>query len=149
MQDTAYVARSAYEFWNARDFGSFADLFSDDSEFLLVGSGMRFSGPAGAREFASMWADALPDGKVEIEHMIVAGEYAVVEFTGRGTHTGPLRTSERTIEATGRSITLSFCEVIKVSGGKIHSVRSYFDSGSLMMQLGLMAEAGAETRVRT
>ena len=96
-----------------------------------------------------MWAYAFPDGRIEVDHMIAAGDFVVVEYVGRGTHAGPLRGSGRTVSPTGRSITLDICDVLEIRDGMIRSARSYFDSGSLMMQLGLMAEAGAETRVRT
>ena len=40
----------------------------------------------------TLWATGFPDGRVEIENVIEDGDKVVLEFTGRGTHTGPLRT---------------------------------------------------------
>jgi predicted ester cyclase len=67
----------------------------------------------------------------------------VVEFTGRGTHTGTLRTSMGDIPATGRSLTLQLCDVMEFKDGMIQGQKTYFDSGSMMAQLGLMAEQTA------
>ena len=49
------------------------------------------------------------------------------------------------IPATGKSVTLELCDVFKIEDGKIKSLRSYFDSASLLMQLGVMPEAGVAT----
>lgn len=45
------------------------------------------------------------------------------------------------IPATGRSITLNLCDVHEIRDGKIRMVQSYFDSASMLMQLGVMPEA--------
>jgi predicted ester cyclase len=90
-----------------------------------------------------MWADGFPDGKVTVDRVIESGDHVVVEYTGRGTHTGTLATSMGDIPATGRSMTLQLCDVMEFSNGKVRSQRSYFDTGSMMAQLGLMADQTA------
>ena len=140
-QDNATTAQRLYQDWNKRDFDHLASLFAANGEILLVGSGTRFRGPEGAKEFAHMWADGFPDGQVKIDKTIAAGDEVVVQLTGKGTHTGTLAAPGGKIPATGRSVTLQLCDVIQVREGKIKSVQSYFDSASLLMQLGVMPEA--------
>jgi steroid delta-isomerase-like uncharacterized protein len=144
--DNAGIARSLYSYWNERQFDRVAELMAEDGEIVLVGSGTRFRGPDGSLKFSRMWADAFPDGRVEIDRVISAGDQVVLQFTGRGTHTGPLRSSGGEIPATGRSVTLNLCDVHEIRNGKIHSVESYFDSASLLTQLGVMPEAGVEAK---
>ena len=141
-QDTVDVARKLYEHWNAREFDRVAELMAADGEIVIVGSDTRFRGPEGSLEFSRMWADGFPDGKVQIDNVITAGDYAVVQFTGRGTQTGPLRSPGMEIPPTGKSITLHLCDVHEIRNGEIRSVKSYFDSASMLMQLGVMPEAG-------
>jgi predicted ester cyclase len=76
---------------------------------------------------------------VTVDRVIAQDDAVVVEFTGRGTHTGPLATPAGDIPATGRSATLQFVDVYEVVGGKIKSQHNYFDSGALMAQLGIGA----------
>jgi predicted ester cyclase len=76
---------------------------------------------------------------ITIDNLIASGDVVVVEFTGRGTHTGPLVTSMGEIPATGRSLTLKLCDVVEFKDGKVASQRTYFDTGSMMAQLGLGA----------
>lgn len=143
MEDRVAIARDVYESWNRRDFDEAARHVTDDCEFLLVGSGARFRGPEGVRELDRMWADGFPDGQITIDRVIAGGDCCVVEFTGRGTHTGTLRSPGGEIPATGRSVTLQLCDVLEFRGDKIASIHSYFDSASLMAQLGVMPEAAA------
>ena len=141
MADNANLATSLYEAWNRRDFDTMADLAAPDSEILLIGSGEVLRGPEGARKYGTMWADAFPDGSITIDRVIPAGDTVVVEFTGRGTHTGDLATPMGVFPATGRSITLQLCDVYEFRDGKVRSQHAYMDSGSLTAQLGLTGQA--------
>lgn len=143
--DNTTIARTTYEDWNKRDFDHLATLHADDSEILAVGWGTRFRGPEGARQFAQMWADGFPDGRITIDHVVAADDDVVVQFTGKGTHTGMLSGPAGDIPATGRTVTLELCDVLRIEGGKIKSLQSYFDSASLLTQLGVMPEARVTT----
>jgi steroid delta-isomerase-like uncharacterized protein len=139
-EDNVRIARDFYAAWNDRDFDRSAALMADDGEIVVVGSGERFYGPEGAITFDHMWADGFPDGRVEIMETIAEGDRVVVIFRGHGTHTGTLKSSAGEIPATGKEITLDLCDVYEIRGGKVKSLHTYFDSGSLLAQLGLMPE---------
>ena len=137
MTDNADLARSLYEAWNQRDFNMMAEALAPDGAIVVVGTGDTFTGPAGSHQYNEMWANAFPDGAITIDRLVASGDHVVVEFTGRGTHTGTLVTSMGEIPATGRSVTLQLCDVAEFKDGKVQSQRTYFDTGSLMTQLGL------------
>lgn len=139
MADNAALARSLYEAFNTRDFDRAADMVAPDGTLTMIGTGQTFDGPEGARQYNSMWDTAFPDGMVTVDRVIAQDECVVVEFTGRGTHTGTLTTPAGDIPATGRSVTLQLIDVIEFADGKIKSQHSYFDTGSLMAQLGISA----------
>jgi steroid delta-isomerase-like uncharacterized protein len=143
MADNADLARRLHEAWNERNFDEIADATASDATITIVGSGDTFEGVDGSRDYNRMWADGFPDGKVTIDRVIESGDLVVVEFTGRGTHTGTLVTSMGDIPATGRSMTLQLCDVMEFKDGKVRSQKTYFDTGSMMAQLGLMADQTA------
>jgi steroid delta-isomerase-like uncharacterized protein len=145
-QDNASIARSLYDHWNERQFDKVADLMAAEGEIVLVGSDTRFRGPSGAIEFSHMWADGFPDGRVKVDNVIASGDYVCVQYTGTGTQTGALKSPAGEIPATGRSITLNCCDVHEFRDGKIRMVQSYFDSASMLMQLGVMPEAGVAAK---
>ena len=146
MTDNESLARRLYEAWNERNFDETAAAAAPDGTITIVGPGDTFRGPEGSRQFGAMWADGFPDGAVTVDRVIASGDQVVVEYTGRGTHTGTLATSMGDIPATGRSITLQFCAVMEFQNGKVRRQRTYFDTGSMMAQLGLTAgqEASAQ-----
>ena len=145
-EDNLRIVREFQEAWNARDFDRAAAMMAADGEILVVGSGERFRGPEGAVKFSRMWADGFPDGRIEITETIAESDRVAVCYRGRGTHTGTLKNASGEIPATGKEVTLDLCDVIQLRDGKIQTVRTYFDSGSLLAQLGLMAAAPAAAR---
>ncbi len=147
MADNETLARGLYEAWNKRDFDKAAESVTADARLTIVGTGDTFHGPEGIRQYDLMWAEAFPDGQITLDRVVAAGEYVVVEFTGRGTHTGSLATPNGAVPATGRSVTLQLCDVLEIVDGKVRSQRTYFDSGSLMAQLGLTAEQTTPTNL--
>ena len=145
MSDNVRTAKDNYEAWNNRDFDAFSETMANGA-IVIVGSGQQLEGREGARQFAEMWANGFPDGKVEIDNVIDGGDHVVIEYTGRGTQTGTLASPMGEIAPTNRPVTLQLCDVWKFEGGSAKSVATYFDTGSLMTQLGLMPEAvGATT----
>lgn len=146
MADNATLARTFYEAYNERNFDKAAQLMAQDGEILVVGTGEKRTGPEGVLDYDSAWADGFPDSKVTIDRLVTAGDYVFVEFTGQGTHTGELRSAMGNIPATGRSVTLQLCDVYEFKDGKAKSLHVYFDSGSMMAQLGLTAGQTASTQ---
>ena len=69
----------------------------------------------------------------------------VVEFTGRGTHTGPLSGPSGVMPPTQKRVELQLCDVWEVNGGKLANLRSYFDTATLMSQLGVGMPTAAQT----
>lgn len=143
MADNANLARRSYDAFNERNFDEIAEMTAPDATLTIAGSGDTFEGPEGSRAYNAMWADGFPDGTATIDRMMESGDHVVVEFTGRGTHTGTLVTSMGQFPPTGRSASLQFCDVLEFRDGKIRDRKTYFDSGSMMAQLGITAEQAA------
>ena len=146
MASNEDLARRIYEMWNERNFDGIAEVTAPDALLTIVGSGDTFEGIEGARKFNEMWADGFPDGQVTVDRVFESGDHVVAEVTGRGTHTGTLATSMGDIPATGRSLTLQLCDILEFKNGKVQSQKTYFDTGSMMAQLGLSAEQTASQR---
>jgi ketosteroid isomerase-like protein len=138
------IARSSYEAWNDRDFDRFTEVLAN-GELVMMGSGETLKGKEGARQFAEMWATGFPDGRVTFDNVCESDDMVCIEITGRGTHTGPLNTPMGSFEPTGKSVELKLCDCCSfTSDGTAKQVRTYFDTGSLMAQIGLMPQmAGA------
>lgn len=137
-QDNVKIARKNYEAFNNRDFDGAVAQVAENIELLNVPLGVTLHGPEGYRQSIQAWATAFSDSQVEVTNIVAGEEGAVIEFRGRGTHTGPLNGPAGEIPATGRSVDIPFCEVMQIKNGKISSIHTYYDAATMMGQLGLM-----------
>ncbi|HSE81900.1 MAG TPA: ester cyclase [Gaiellaceae bacterium] len=64
---------------------------------------------------------------------------ACIEVTWKGTHTGPLTTAEGAIPASGKPMATPGA-VFYTFEGKIKAMRQYFDSLTLLKQLGAQSK---------
>ncbi|HEY9516995.1 MAG TPA: ester cyclase [Gemmatimonadaceae bacterium] len=143
VEENSRLARTIYDLWNERDFDQAVHLATENIECVNIPFNTTTKGPEGYREFMQSWVTAFPDGRIDVKRVIADENGAVVEFTGRGTHTGPLEGPMGTIQPTQRSGELALCDVLEIERGKVRRVRSYFDSATLMRQLGLLEEMPA------
>lgn len=134
------VVRTVYDAFNDRDFDRASSVVSDDAEWTNVPTGETLRGRDGLRQFLQVWDDGFPDGRIEVSSVKSGEGFAVVEFVGRGTNSGPLKTPAGELPPTNRSVELRFCDVIEVSDGRISGGRTYWDMASLMTQLDVMPE---------
>ena len=98
-----------------------------------------FLAPAAANaQFTESQKLLPPSNTVLVGGVAVDGDWAVVEFVNRGTHTGPLKSSLGTFEPTGRSVEVRYCSVMRVENGKVVEGRDYYDSATFLRQLVLL-----------
>jgi steroid delta-isomerase-like uncharacterized protein len=87
------------------------------------------------------WATAFPDSKATFQNAFALNDTAVLEVKWRGTHKGVLQTPEGRFEPTGKTIEVPACLIVGIGGGKVKSIRHYFDMATLFQQLGLAKAA--------
>jgi steroid delta-isomerase-like uncharacterized protein len=133
MSDPATIARKSMDAWNRRDWDASRSLMAPGYSYT-GGDGQRQDGPEAGMAVARMFATAFPDGKIDIQHVHVAGDTALVEFIGSGTHKGDLMG----IAPTGRKISIPVCDILEIKDGKIVAEREYMDMAHIMQQLGVM-----------
>lgn len=131
------LAQQLYDAFNRRDFDIAANAVTDDYELVNMALGKTWHGRNGVMQFQQEWATAFPDSKVTIDSIAATDDMVTVEFTGRGTHTGPLTGPAGTIPATGKPLVLHLCDVHKITNGKISSSHTYYDTLGMLQQLGL------------
>lgn len=131
------TVRSVYEMFNNKDMNGLLGLVTDDFELIDMALGMTWRGKAGWKEWLEAWAVSLPDAKTRLDSLAADGDLIFTEHTGTGTHTGPLQTPGGAIPPTGKTIKLQFAEAFTMRDDKIRQMKAYWDSATLMRQLGL------------
>ncbi|SNR50439.1 ester cyclase [Blastococcus mobilis] len=142
------IVRALYDAFNAGDLDGAAALVSDDFQLTDVASGQTLSGPDGCRRWLGMFRTALPDATAELVTVVAEGPRVATEHVGRGSHRGPLVGPGGTIPPTGRTIELRLAELFHVHEGRITSLHAYYDSASLLRQLGLLPPLGSSAERR-
>lgn len=81
---------------------------------------------------------AFPDLQLTIADEIAAGDKVVQRLTATGTHRGPFMG----IPPTGKRVTMSSIEIMRVAGGRIAEHWDEFDVAGVLQQLGVALEPG-------
>jgi len=142
-QDHTTMIHAFYDAFNRREMDKVLALVSRDVKWSNLAFNKDYTGHSGYRDFLGNWTTSMPDCKVEVVNVIVGEEWAAVECIGRGTHTGPLVGPQGSIPATQKKVDLKFCEVLKLKDGEIMEGRVYFDSATLLRQLGAQPQTPA------
>jgi predicted ester cyclase len=134
-----------YDAFNAKDLDRCVSYAHADAEM----TNMPFGATLTLREYLESWARAFPDGKIEMKSVVVQGDRAMAEFTGRGTHTGTLKGPTGDLSATQRRLELACVESYRFRDGKLAEGRIYFDAFSMFTQLGIGAPAQGRAATAT
>jgi steroid delta-isomerase-like uncharacterized protein len=141
--DNASVVRALFDAFNEGSLDRTRDMVTEDFELFDVAAGQTLHGPDGCRQWLATFRTALPDARTELINMLVDGDRVATEHVGRGTHRGPFVTPAGTIPPTGRPMELRIAEMYRVRAGKIGYLRAYYDSTTIMRQLGLLPRQGS------
>jgi len=101
--------------------------------YELVATGDVYDGEDEVRRYYQQTRTAFPDQRNEIHAIHHAEDAIIVEFDLLGTHLGPLRG----LPPTGRSFRVRMSAFFLFEGERISVERIYFDSATLLRQLGL------------
>jgi steroid delta-isomerase-like uncharacterized protein len=113
-----------------------ANLYEEDADYYLYPEVIR--GREAIRESMEDWFRAFPDTKWELQNLMSSGDTFVAEGIFKATHTGPMRTPEGEVPATGRAVEMPCCFIGRVSeNGLIAEDRTYINQAIMMEQLGL------------
>ncbi|UOT03271.1 ester cyclase [Rhodococcus opacus] len=137
MTDIESAVRGLYEAWNVRDLPSWVAAFTAAATWTNIPTGEVFTGPAGMEQNYVNWNIPFPDGQCEEITVLVGDDFAVGQFMARGVHKGPMSTEDGELAATGKHLSVPFCDVHRFSGGLITSTVRYWDQASVARDLGL------------
>jgi steroid delta-isomerase-like uncharacterized protein len=130
------IARGQVEDFNNGDWERMRAQLAPDSRYDELGTQRKIDGPEKIVELFKGWKQAFPDAVGTVTSAIASGDKAVLEVTWNGTHTGPLATARGTIPASGKRQETPAAYFFTFAGDKIKEGRHYFDSLTLLKQIG-------------
>ena len=127
------VVREHMESENRHEFDVTLRTFAHP-RYELIATGEVYDGEEAVRGYYAASRAAFPDQRNEVRATHHADDAVVVEFDLMGTHRGPLRG----IPPTGREFTCRMVALFRFEGDRIVCERVYFDSATILGQLGII-----------
>ena len=129
------VIREHMDSENRRDFDATIATF-DHPRYELVATGQVFDGEDAVRRYFASSRAAFPDQRNEIVALHHADDVVVVELDLGGTHLGELAGAA----PTGRRFRCRMAAVFEFAGDRIVCERVYFDTSTILRQIGLAGD---------
>ncbi len=133
-QENIQVFQGIMEAFNAHDPDRLCMLVDDD---LVVESDTLpepIHGRDAWRQTLQMYFSAFPDLHFDIEQIFASGDYVTLRWRATGTHQGEWAG----IPATNRPGELHGCTVREIRNGKSFHEWTYWDTGRMMQQMGVL-----------
>ena len=132
--DAETVVRHWIDAYNRSDWELDLALLAPDAVTEVIARNEVSTDPLESQRGARAFKDAFPDLHVEIDNLVVAEPFVVVEWRATGTNTGPFAGAE----PTGLTFTRRGVGVAEVHDGRITAYRDYFDRATMLSQIGRM-----------
>lgn len=131
LEQNKAVARKLFEVaLNQDNWAVYSEIHSKE---FIAHAGRNNADLAADLQFAKAWRQAFPDGQYSIDRVIAEGDFVVVQFTGRGTNTGPWHG----MPATGKPMEIPGIGIYRIAEGKIVEEWVEYNMLSIYRQLGL------------
>jgi predicted ester cyclase len=127
---TVKAARAFYEFWNTGDEADLKRAIAPGFTDHTLPPG-RPQGPAGPAFASRQFRAAVPDLSVEVEKMIVAGDYVTVHMKFTGHFTGQFGQTK----GKGQPIAFIATDLLKVGNGRVTDNWHIEDNLTLLQQM--------------
>ncbi len=126
------LVQELYAAWSLHQLEKIDAIFTSDAAYEDVAAGQVHRGKEEIKQrlrAAYAWA---PDFRVTMKSLIVADDYAATEWLSEGIQTGPIGD----LPASGNSFRLRGASILTFRDGKIATVTDYYDTATLLTQLG-------------
>ena len=132
------VVREHMESENRHEFDVTLRTFAHP-RYELIATGEVYDGEEAVAGYYAASRAAFPDQRNEVRAIHYADDAVIVEFDLLGTHLGPLHS----VPPTGRAFRCPMVALFLFQGDRIVCERVYFDSATILRQLGLIANLNA------
>jgi predicted ester cyclase len=96
------------------------------------------AGPEGYKQLVTMYRTAYPDLKLTVEDLLAEGDKVAARWTARGTNTGKLGD----MAPTGKPMTVTGISILTITGGKVGTQYTNWDTLGMLQQLGVIPKMG-------
>lgn len=125
------------EVFNGKKLATIDELFATDWVYHGAG-GQIIHGPEELKQFLSMYFNAFPDFRADVEDLVAEGDKVASRATCYGTHKGELMG----ITPTGKQVTVPVICISRLEDNRIVEDFELVDIFGMLQQLGVISPAG-------
>lgn len=115
-----------------------ATSFDDNVVYHDHARGLTLKGKQDTTGWLREWKTAFSDARIADPTYLEAGDWTIARFQGRGVNDGQFGP----FPATGKTLDTPFCELLRWDNGKAIEGGIYYDTASILVQLGHMPPPG-------
>ncbi len=128
------LMRGFADVWTSKDLAQIEVLYAEDAVFEDVPDGVEYRGHEEIKASLADDFSAVPDVKVEVVSMFVAGNRGALEWIWSGTQT---QDYPGLLPATGKAFSVRGVSLFEFENGKIKRHLDYYDAAGFLHQLGV------------
>jgi steroid delta-isomerase-like uncharacterized protein len=132
--DMEQWAKDLFAAYSSHDVENTLSFYADDAIFEDFALGRFLQGKEELRAHVKEAFTGFPDFKIEMKSFFASGNHACIECIMGGTHKGDLPG----MPPTGKHFSVPGVAVIEFKEGKAKREADYWDSASMMRQLGVL-----------
>ena len=126
------LSNAYLQIWSDGKYDLIDEFYSSDYQSR---TGSTFGNDrGGARRQAEAFRSAFPDVHWEVAEQYMDGDMFVLRYDGDGTNTGGFMG----MPPTNKHVSMSGASFMRMKDGKVVESWEYFDTGGMLMQLGMM-----------
>ena len=130
LKENKAVVQRLFEASNTRNLDILDEVIPKD----MINHNPEPGNPQDVKQTYTRFVAAFPDVQFTVEDMVAEGDKVMVRLTVRGTHQGEFVG----IPPTGKQITITGMEVLRIANGKVVERWANFDQLSFYQQLGVI-----------
>jgi len=134
----AIIRRWNEEGWSGGKYDLAYEIISPEMKVHGAGGQAVGMGPDGLIDLIRTWRTAFPDGRMEIDDLIVEGDLVAIRNTWHGTHEAEFYG----VPVSGKSVAVTSVGLDRVTDGKVSEGWGELDMVGMMQQMGALPLVG-------
>jgi len=140
-QENKEMVRGIFDLINRKDFEGIIKHFDKNAESTIIPREQIFKGPEGFKQMLQFRFNISSEVKYDVTNIVGCEDAVVAEYNLKGKQDGKYNVPEiGEFPASGKTINLKCCDLIKIQNDKIASWKSYTDLTTVMRQIGILHE---------
>ena len=141
VEEHKAIQRRVYELFSSGNQEALEEVIAPDAVDHNAPPGLA-PGLEGVRQTLGMFRAAFPDLRITAEDLLAEGDRVAARITATGTHRGEFQG----LPPTGKQVTISGIEIVRIANGRVVERWGQFDNLGMLQQMGALPAPGQQAQ---